>query len=150
MVRFSELQQNSAVAPMAEATDLLQRAVSLYRNDFLIGLDMSWVEERRQELRQSYGEVLIGLAKAREQAGALEEALGLYVRAVNTNPQREDLALNTMKLYRELGLPADALRVYARLKTELQAKLGLDPAHHLQELAGELEQAAISQRTTPL
>lgn len=139
VVRFSELYQNSAVASVDSATSMLRQAISLYRDDFLTALDMPWVGERRRELRQSYGEALIGLAKAREQQGANLEALGLYLRAATTNPNREDIALSAMKLYQEMDMPADALKVYNRLRDELQQKLGVDPAKHLQELAGELE-----------
>jgi DNA-binding SARP family transcriptional activator len=144
VVRFSEMLQDSAVAPIDEASDLLQRANSLYRDDFLTSLDMPWVENRRRELRQSYGEALIALGKTKEQQGASDEALGLYLRAITTNPHREDVALSVMKLYHSLGMPADALKVYERLRDELQQRLGVDPANHLQELAGEL-QRAISQ-----
>ncbi len=139
VVRFSELYQDSAVASIDDATTMLRQAVSLYRDDFLTSLDMPWVDDRRRELRQSYGEALIGLAKAREQQGAKQEALGLYLRAATTNPNREDVALSAMKLYQEFEMPADALKVYNRLKNELQHRLGVDPAKHLQELAGELE-----------
>ncbi|MAS33315.1 MAG: hypothetical protein CL610_04875 [Anaerolineaceae bacterium] len=143
VVRFSEFIQDSAVAPIDDSTDMLRRAISLYRDDFLSSLDMPWVIDRRRELRQSYGEALIGLAKACEQQGAVDEALGLYLRAAVTNPNREDVTLSTMKLYRELGMPGDALKVYDRLKAELQQRLGVDPANHLQELADELERMAL-------
>jgi DNA-binding SARP family transcriptional activator len=139
VVRFSELLQDSAIAPIDSAIDMLRRANSLYRDDFLTSLDMDWVTNRRRELRQSYGEALITLGKFREQQGAIDEALGLYLRATTTNPHREDVALNTMKLYHRMGMPADALKVYGRLRDELQERLGVDPANHLQELAGKLE-----------
>lgn len=146
VVRFSELLQDSAIAPVEEAVELLRCANSLYRDDFLTSLEMPWVTDRRRELRQSYGEALIALGKAREQQGALDEALGLYLRATTTNPHREDVALSTMKLYQNMGMPADALKVYERLKNELQERLGVDPANHLQQLAGELEQVVLRSR----
>lgn len=139
VVRFSELLQDSAIASLEAATDLLDNANALYRDDFLTSLDMHWVLDRRRELRQSYGEALIALGKAREQQGAVGEALGLYLRAMTTNPHREDVAMSTMKIYQQLNMPADALNVYTRLKDELQERLGVDPANHLQQLAGELE-----------
>jgi DNA-binding SARP family transcriptional activator len=144
VVRFSELIQDSAIASIDASVGLLRSANSLYRDDFLASLDMPWVADRRRELRQTYGEALIALGKAREQQGAVEEALGLYLRAMTTNPHREDVAFSIMKLYQSMGLPADALKVYERLKDELQERLGVDPANHLQELAGELQRAIIN------
>ncbi|MBZ0302847.1 MAG: bacterial transcriptional activator domain-containing protein [Anaerolineae bacterium] len=144
VVRFSELCQDSAIASLDEATSLLSCAISLYRDDFLTALEMSWVADRRRELRQAYGDALIGLAKAREQQHALPEALGLYLRAATTNPHREDVALSAMKLYQDMDMPSAALEVYERLKNELQQTLGVDPANHLQELAGTLERVVVN------
>ena len=138
VVRFSELFQDSAVVSVDGTIDLLRQAILLYRDDFLTSLDMEWVYHRRRELRQTYGEALIGLGKALEQQGAVEQALGLYLRATTTNPHREDVALNVMKLYQGLGMSGDALEVYERLKTELSENLGVAPNHQLQEMAGEL------------
>jgi two-component SAPR family response regulator len=139
VVGFSELLQNSAVASLEDSGEMLRSALSLYRDDFLTSLDMDWVANRRDELRQSYGDVLIGLAKVMKQQGQNQDALGLLLRAAVTSPQREDVARDAMILYREMDMMEDALRVYQRLKNELLDKLGVAPNHQLQELAGELE-----------
>ena len=135
VVQFSELLQSSVVQAVGQATETLRRAVWLYRDDFLTSLDMAWVENRRHELRQSYGEALIGLAKSVDDPSAL----GYYLRALNINPQREDVAHSAMLLYQAMGQPEDALRVYSRLKEELEQNLGVSPARYLQELAQEVE-----------
>ncbi len=132
---FNELVQSSAVVSNHEAIDLLRRAISLYRGDFLTSVNMSWAERRRQELVQTYGDALVQLAKAIEGQGAKEEALGYYLRAVKTSPQREDLTMSIMRLYRDLGKPADSLKAYERLEQELKTSLGVAPARHVQELA---------------
>jgi two-component SAPR family response regulator len=144
VVRFSELFQDSAVASLDGMIDLLRQSISLYRDDFLNSLQMDWVHNRRRELRQTYGEALISLGKALEQQGHISEALGLYLRATTTNPHREDVALNAMKLYQNMNMHADALLVYERLKAELNEYLGVAPNHQLQELAGELERVTVS------
>jgi two-component SAPR family response regulator len=132
---FTEQLQQADVAVRDERERLLTRALSLYKGSFLTSLDMEWTERRRQELIQTYGESLIGLAKVVESTGKKREALGLYVRAVATNRQREDLARSIMQLYQGLGMYADALRTYEHLETELDRSLGVSPARSLQELA---------------
>lgn len=139
VVRFSELLQDSAVASIDDAADMLRRALLIYRDNYLTSLEMDWVQSRREELRQSLADVLIGLAKAMDDQGNVEQALGLYLRAAVTNPQREDVAHKAMLIYQELGMPDDALRVYERLKDEVQVSLGVAPNPTLRELAGELE-----------
>lgn len=137
--QFNEMLQESAVAEPEEATRLLAYAASLYQGEFLNSIDMEWAERRRQEMTQNYGEALIGLGKLKEQAGRPEEALGLYVRASATNPQREDLARSIMLLYRQLEMPEDAIATYRRLETELENTLGVSPARNLQELLAEIQ-----------
>lgn len=135
---FSELVQDSAVVEPDEASLLLRSAIGLYRGEFLTSIAMKWAEKRRQELAQTYGEALIGLAKVNEHRDDDLKALGLYLRAAQTNPQREDLAVSVMRIYRELKMNADALVVYRRLEEELSRSLGVAPAPQLQELAAEI------------
>jgi len=131
---FSEMIQDSEVASTEQAQHLLERAISLYRCDFLTSVDMDWATKRRKELLESYGEALISLAKMVEKSGDLPRALGLYLRAAMTNPQREDLARSIMSLYRDLGKHLDAIYTYERLENQLETNLGVSPAPQLQEL----------------
>lgn len=139
---FSSTVQDSAVVSNDEAVVLLRRALSLYRGDFLSSIDMPWVQKRRQELRQTYGEALVALAKSTERQGEVRRALGLYLRAATTNRQREDLALSIMRLYHDLNMDGDALQVYSQLESQLKGELGVSPAPQLQELAATIRSAA--------
>ena len=141
VVQFSELVQASAIETPEHSEALLRRAVSLYRSPFLSALEMGWVHRRRSELHHIYGDALINLGKLLERAGQKREALGLFTRAATTNPQREDVAHSCMILYRDLGYPDDALRVYERLESVVHNNLGVAPAPRLQELAAALRQA---------
>lgn len=140
VVQFSEMVQSSVIAPMDEAVDLLEGAIWLYRDRFLTSLDMAWIDRRRQELHQTYSEALINLAKFMEKRDLKHDALGLYMQAAASNRQREDVALNSMLLFRELGMHAAALKVYDLLHAELKRSLGVAPAPHLQQLAQQIEQ----------
>ncbi|MGQ9889608.1 MAG: AfsR/SARP family transcriptional regulator [Aggregatilineales bacterium] len=140
VVQFSELVQSSVIAPTDEAIKLLENAVHLYRNQFLVSLDMPWIERRRQELHQTYSEALISLAKILEKRDQKHEALGLYLQAAATNRHREDVAMNLMLLFRELGMNGDALKVYDLLCAELNRSLGVAPAPRLQVLAQQIAQ----------
>lgn len=135
---FAQLVTDSAVASQEKAASLLSQAVMLYKNHFLISMEMPWVQRRREELRLGYGEALASLARIREMQGEKEEALGLYIRASVTNPQREDIARSIMSLYAERGMIADAEETYQRLERELEQTLGVSPAKETQELMGHL------------
>ncbi|MEZ4666657.1 MAG: bacterial transcriptional activator domain-containing protein [Anaerolineae bacterium] len=144
---FHDMLQQSAVAPLKESRDLLERAIWLYRGSFLGQIDANsypWIQERRQHLMQSYGDALIGLAKLVEQSGDTERALGLYIRALATNRQREDLAGTIMGLYRDFGRYDDALKTYDVLAAEIMNTLGISPAQWLQDMAENIRNQEIS------
>jgi two-component SAPR family response regulator len=135
---FTQMLQDSAVAPPQEAAALLREAIALFRGKFLTSLEMKWVVKRRLDLYQMYGDALISLGKIAENMGEQEQALGLYLQAAVTNPQREDVVQSIMTLYREMNMQADAIGVYQRLVNVLDDGLGVNPAPHLQELASAI------------
>ncbi len=142
---FKDLMQRSAIESQNAAQELLSRAIWLYKGDFLIGIDAKvnpWVESRRHEMSQLYGEALFTQAKLTEQAGDIQTALGLFIRASALNRQREDLAGIIMTLYRKLGMFEDALKTYERIETDIAETLGISPAQWLQDLAANIRTEA--------
>jgi DNA-binding SARP family transcriptional activator len=137
---FTQLINDAAVSSADEGTVMLRQAVALYRGDFLRALDMPWAARRRQDLLQMCGEALIALARTMENLGNPQQALGLYLRASTSNLQREDVAVNIMRLYQEQQQYSDALRVYRRLEKQLRATLNVSPAPSLQEMARQIEE----------
>jgi DNA-binding SARP family transcriptional activator len=141
VIKFVESVQNSAVADSETATALLQRAIYLYHGVFLSSLTSSWVEARREELQSTYVEALSSLARLREHNQQNGEALGLYLRAAATQPQREDLARSIMSLYHRLKQPRKALETFDRLTNELSTHLGVTPDRRTIELAEQIRTA---------
>jgi len=137
---FLEWIQESAVTASERAAELLNQAIALYRCDFLgvLGDEFAWVRERREQLRQTYGDALGALGHWRIQQGESDFALHLFGRASSIHPHREDLVDQMMRLYRDRGKPEHGLMVYQRLQTELQRRLNIQPARSLQELAREM------------
>jgi two-component SAPR family response regulator len=135
---FSEMITDSAVASSEKAIRFLSNAISLYQGNFLTSMDMDWVKSRRDELHVTYGEALASLARALELRGQKQEALGLYIRASVTNPQREDIARSIMSLYADMDNLEDAEATYTRLVDELDRTLGVPPAKETQELINRI------------
>jgi DNA-binding SARP family transcriptional activator len=132
---FTEMTQDSAIAPLEESATLLEEAIALYRGDFLTSLESKWVATRRQDLQQAFGDALISLAKIYERTHQPQRALSLYLRATATNLHREDLTLSTMRLYRELHQHREALVIYERLQKALRETLNVTPGRELRDLA---------------
>lgn len=138
VVKFAEAVQNAAVASDEDAINLLQNAIALYHGPFLSTMDQDWVNYRRSELAMNYAEALAGLARIYKNHDDILKALGYFLRAAATSPQREDLAREIMELYRNLDKPAAALEIYERLEMELKDSLGVTPAPQTAELADSI------------
>lgn len=135
VVKFAEAVQNAAVADDDQALALYQNAVELYHGPFLSTMEQDWVIQRRSELATTYAEALAGMARIYAKQDNKAHALGCYLRAAATSPEREDLARAIMELYRALGQPAEALETYERLEAELRQSLNVSPGPQTSELA---------------
>jgi DNA-binding SARP family transcriptional activator len=138
VVKFVEAVQNAAVADDEDAIALLQNGIELYNGPFLSTMEQDWVGNRRGELATTYAEALAGLARIYKNHDYKPKALGCFLRAAATSPQREDLARAIMELYRDLGRPDAALETYERLADELHRSLGVSPGPQTSDLANEI------------
>lgn len=142
---FKDLMQRSAIETKKAAQEILTHAIWLYKGDFLIGVDAAtnpWVQTRKHELSQLYGEALFTQGKLVEQAGDLRTALGLFIRASALNRQREDLAGAIMVVHQKLSMFEDALKTFERIETDISDTLGISPAQWLQDLAANIRAEA--------
>lgn len=117
-----------------EKETLYRRALDIYRAPFLAGIEMTWVQERREKLRMMYVDVLIAISRLHKQKNRPAEALGFFLRALKEVPQREDLHREAMMLHWQLGAPQDALNQYRLLDDYLQRTVGVRPSRETREL----------------
>ncbi|MBI5927868.1 MAG: hypothetical protein HY862_01055 [Chloroflexi bacterium] len=104
------------------------RAVQLYRHPYLEGLDMPWMLEKREKLRNDFAQALIGLGRMHRALGELDRALGYFLRAVAEKPDREDVHRNIMTIYHEQGRIKDVQAQYKLLESTLKRTLGISPS----------------------
>jgi predicted ATPase/DNA-binding SARP family transcriptional activator len=112
-----------------EALPLLERAVSLYRGDFLPDLlDAEWTHGRRAELRRGYGAALSGAGRRLAAADRFREAADMFRRAVGHEPLDEAAHRHLMHCLIRAGEPGQAAAVYQDLARRLREELGVAPA----------------------
>lgn len=87
----------------ARTEDLWQRAVTLYRGDFLPSIDAEWADMMREEFRAKYLQALIGLGECARARGNFRQAIDRYKRALKVDPYREDVHRSVMTCYASLG-----------------------------------------------
>ena len=123
-VDVSHFEQAAAAALETAEEEGLRTAAKLYSGDLLP--DADWLSTRRDELRETYREILVKLAsEVRRQAP--EEALVILTRALESDPLHEGAVRAQMVVLAQLGRRSEALARYERLVDELLEAFGTDP-----------------------
>ena len=86
-----------------------------------------WAEEKREELRRLYLDLLLDFAGACEERGDLGRAVETLQVAVAQEPTLEEAHAGLMRLYALLGQDGEALFQYERLREALYTRLGTEP-----------------------
>jgi two-component SAPR family response regulator len=102
--------------------------IKLYRSEFLHELDMSWINERRDALRDMYAEALINVARMHQSARDFEKAIHYFLRGLREQPLREDIYRALMTIYHQQGEHRKALELYKTLEEMLYRKLKIKPS----------------------
>lgn len=128
---------NEATDPNVEA-DNWYKAVEVYRGQFLKEVNMEWVQQRRNELRDMYTQALISLARIYRSENQDDRALGYFIRATGERPDREDVHREIMQIYANHGQIDDVHNQYKMLEELLSIKLGIDPSQETRDLYSKL------------
>jgi DNA-binding SARP family transcriptional activator len=97
-----------------------ETAASLYRGPFLKGHNDQWIMERRYDFRAGYLEALSEMASVWIDRGRKEQALALFLKAINADNTREDIHRNLMQLYTDLGRRSEAASHYKSISNSLK------------------------------
>jgi two-component SAPR family response regulator len=122
-----------------EELALYMQAIDVYRAPFLQTVEMPWVHERRERLRQLNAQALIGVARIWKRRQSDHQALGYFTRALKEVPEREDIHREVMGIYLRLGMAEDAKRQYHRLAQILDETLSIGPSRESRDLYALIE-----------
>lgn len=134
----------AAIEEALQAGDL-QRALELYRGDFLTGLHVAeggeferWLEQQRSELRHQAADVAARLVRRAEAAGSLAEAVRWARYAMTLKPDDEGTVQQLVMLLDRMGDRAAALREYEALVQHLATAYGVEPSPETQAAIAEI------------
>ncbi len=117
-----------------QAEDLWQRALALYRGDFLLEVERIWCVSKREALREMYIEALIGMGRCYEARREFEGAVDWYRQALEVDMLQENIHRRIMHCYIEAGQRSKALAQYYRCEGVLKDELGLRPSQETRQL----------------
>ena len=107
----------------------------LYRGPFLAAAEsLPWAVSLREKLRSRFCRVTMQLADALKRAGALDNAVELYRRALEVDDLAEELYRGLIRSLLEAGRYAEAANAYHRCREVLGRVLGVSPSADLEAL----------------
>ncbi|MEV4690658.1 tetratricopeptide repeat protein [Micromonospora echinospora] len=116
----------------AQRARLFREALQLWRGTALAGLNSSWAAQVRGVLRREYQDATLAWAEVELRAGNAADTVGRVTHLLAADPYAEPVAAMLMRLHYSLGRTADALNLYATVKSRLAEELGADPSQELQ------------------
>jgi DNA-binding SARP family transcriptional activator len=113
------LRAAAATTDAVHAFVLYERAVVLYRGEFLSSTHMEWIQRRAAHLRGLVVDALMHMARLSELRGDLARALSSLLRAFGLMPFREDIAMQAMQMSVRQGYRDQAERIFQTLNSAL-------------------------------
>jgi predicted ATPase len=116
-----------------DSTIAMERAVALYRGDFLAGLDVreplfeEWLRGERERLHELALEVLAKLLARQMPRKAVAQSIQTALRLLTLDPLQEATHRALMRLYARDGRQAAALHQYQLCLDVLHRELGVEP-----------------------
>jgi predicted ATPase/DNA-binding SARP family transcriptional activator/DNA-binding CsgD family transcriptional regulator len=138
-VDVDAFEQAAATARGANEPTTYRAALDLYEGD-LLPEDRyeEWTEGRREELRQLYLGLLVGLAGLHEERDEHDLAIEALRKATAKESTFEEAQVALMRLHAISGRPERALVQYERLRDALSRGLGTQPAEATRRLRDEI------------
>ncbi|MPV36216.1 ATP-binding protein [Georgenia subflava] len=148
--RFRAMCDSAAREPPAEALDLTERALRLWRGDFLPEFaDSPFAEVEAARLTQRRLAACEERASLQIQLGEVEEAAAGMAALVHDNPLRERAYGLLMRALYLAGRPSEALDHYQAHRQFLVAELGLEPSPELRDLQMQILDHGIPRADRP-
>jgi LuxR family maltose regulon positive regulatory protein len=112
----------------ARTEDLFDKAVSLYKGDFLPHMYMEWIAPQRTKLREIFIEALVGLAQCQRAHRDFRQATDTLQKALMVDPYREDIHRLILSYYAENGERQKLIVHYHELRRLFRTELDIDPS----------------------
>jgi LuxR family maltose regulon positive regulatory protein len=115
-----------------------EKALALYRGDFMQSAYDEWVDEHRSYYREQYLRLLESLAAAAEKMKEWSRALDLAQQILRDDSFREDIHCTIMRAHAALGNRVAVKEQYESLRKLLREELGVEPVAETQKIFREL------------
>lgn len=117
----------------------LVKAIKIYQGDFLTGdIEEPWTFSLREQLRDKFIRSIVKLGSHWEETRQFEKAIDCYSKGLEVCDLAEELYQRLMVCYCKLGLNADVVGIYKRLKKVLSIASGITPSPKTEQIFKDL------------
>jgi ATP/maltotriose-dependent transcriptional regulator MalT/DNA-binding SARP family transcriptional activator len=126
----------------SKASTLAERLLDLYKGPLLsTESDETWSRALRQRLRNRFVRAAGDIARFWQQAGETERAADYLQRTLEVDDLAEGTYRQLMQYLSALGRRAEAVELYARCRSNLSARLGVEPSVETRQIYDKLLQS---------
>ncbi len=136
---FLEAIRAARTADEIEAILLLEKAISLYQGELLVGFYDEWILTERRRMAEIRYQALRDLVQRLTKSDRPRDAIEYARQAVAAEPMDEEAHCDLMRLYDTLDQPSAGLRQYEQLKRLLWEELQAQPSELTRQLAAQIE-----------
>jgi LuxR family transcriptional regulator, maltose regulon positive regulatory protein len=124
-----------------ESPERSDKAIALYQGPFLAGFgEFPWATALREKLRMKFVRHVAERGRALLAAGDHAQAAAVFEKGLMADALAEELYHGLMRSYEALERRADAVAVFERCRSVLQARLGVSPGSRTVALYRSLHQ----------
>lgn len=127
----------------------LEKIHEIYKGEFFEGFFLKncpefndWVFYQRESCQRKYFTLLLGFSMYLKDNNLPEKCIDVYEEMIRMNPLQEDLYLNLIKLYIQLGDRNAALTHYEKCCKVLREELNIGPMQELQKVYQQIRNGA--------
>jgi tetratricopeptide (TPR) repeat protein len=135
---YSQARQYEVSKRLKLALSYYQKALNLYKGDFLRGIDLIDIIGLRDELSRIYVDMLIACAWINFNYKNFDLCINLCKTALEKDKWSEKCHSLLMECYARMGRKDLALKQYEILKQSLEEDLGLQPGREIDELKNKI------------
>ena len=121
-----------------QAEEMWRKAATLYQGDFLVSLDVDWINSWRTVLREQFIDVLNQLGNCAFARADYDYALTVFQEAAQADPYREDVHQAILKCFAKLERRDKIKSYYLAFQQLLQRELAVSPSPETSQLATDL------------
>jgi DNA-binding SARP family transcriptional activator len=131
---FEELLVRAEGEAPEKSERLTEKALMLYKGQFLEETDEPWAISCRERLRSRFLRAIWRSGEHLERSGKFDLAVELYRKGLEVDYLTEELYRRLMKCHHAAGQRGEALAAYERCKKIIRSVLGIEPSPETEAL----------------